>query len=519
VIATVYFAQFILETDLQYVIDSDISDEEILSEFVAARLPEKLVEQLRTYVSLTRSPFAVRSSSKLEDSSYQPFAGVYSTYMVPMVENKDQMLRMLGKAIKSVYASVFYSGSRTYIQTTANLLSEEKMAVVVQSICGSEHDGLYYPMLSGVARSVNFYPIGNEKPEDGIVNLAFGLGKTVVDGGNTLRFSPKFPKKILQLSDPKLALRDTQKSMYALDLRPGAFKISKDEGVNLAQPQVAETLASYPYPELVASTFSLENNRMVPGITAKGPRVVSFDAILKYGRYPLAQILSDLMEICRKELMCDVEIEFAADMHDADDGRWMGMKLLQVRPVGEFSDDKTTTIEKASESIQHIILKSGKGLGSGYAEGMDYIIHVPSGCFDSAKTREMAREISNLNERMKNEGANYLLIGPGRWGSSDPWLGIPVLWSEISEARMIVETAIPGFQIEPSQGTHFFQNITSLGVGYLTIDTVRGDGYIEESAISSLECLYDGEFVKLYKSPAGMTGFIDRKSNKAIVGY
>ena len=519
VIATDYFDQFILENDLQYVIDSDISDEEILSEFVAARLPEKLVEQLRTYVSLTRSPFAVRSSSKLEDSSYQPFAGVYSTYMVPMVENKDQMLRMLGKAIKSVYASVFYSGSRTYIQTTANLLSEEKMAVVVQSICGSEHDGLYYPMLSGVARSVNFYPIGNEKPEDGIVNLAFGLGKTVVDGGNTLRFSPKFPKKILQLSDPKLALRDTQKSMYALDLRPGAFKISKDEGVNLAQPQVAETLASYPYPELVASTFSLENNRMVPGITAKGPRVVSFDAILKYGRYPLAQILSDLMEICRKELMCDVEIEFAADMHDADDGRWMGMKLLQVRPVGEFSDDKTTTIEKASESIQHIILKSGKALGSGYAEGMDYIIHVPSGCFDSAKTREMAREISNLNERMKNEGANYLLIGPGRWGSSDPWLGIPVLWSEISEARMIVETAIPGFQIEPSQGTHFFQNITSLGVGYLTIDTVRGDGYIEESAISSLECLYDGEFVKLYKSPAGMTGFIDRKSNKAIVGY
>ena len=519
VIATDYFDQFILENDLQYVIDSEVSDEEILSEFVASRLPEKLVEQLRVYVSQARSPFAVRSSSKLEDSSYQPFAGVYSTYMVPLVENKDQMLRMLGKAIKSVYASVFYAGSRTYIQTTGNLLSEEKMAVVIQSICGSEHDGLYFPMLSGVARSVNFYPIGNEKPEDGIVNLAFGLGKTVVDGGNTLRFSPKYPKKILQLSDPKLALRDTQKEMYALDLKSGAFKISKDEGINLAHPQVAEILVSYPHPELVASTFSLENNRMVPGITAKGPRVLSFDAILKYGRYPLAQIISDVMAICRKELMCDVEIEFAADLQSGPAGPVLIMKLLQVRPVGEYADGTTTTIEKASESIPNVLLRSGKALGSGYSDGMNYIIHVPSSTFDSAKTRDIANIISGMNDKVKRMGGNYLLIGPGRWGSSDPWLGIPVLWNEISEARMIVETAIPGYQIEPSQGTHFFQNITSLGVGYLTIDTVRGDGYIDESALSKLDCIEETDFVKLYEAPEGLVGFIDRQSNKAIVGY
>ena len=519
VIATDYFDQFILENDLQYVIDSDVDDDEILSEFVAARLPEKLMEQLRVYVNLARSPFAVRSSSKLEDSSYQPFAGVYSTYMVPLVENKDQMLRMLGKAIKSVYASVFYAGSRTYIQTTANLLSEEKMAVVIQSICGTEHDGLYYPMLSGVARSVNYYPIGNEKPEDGIVNVAFGLGKTVVDGGNTLRFSPKFPKKILQLSDPKLALRDTQKDMYALDLRPGAFKISKNEGVNLAHPQVAEILAKFPNPELAASTFSIENNRMVPGIAARGPRVISFDAILKYGRYPLAQVISDLMELCKKELMCDVEIEFAADTFNNQNGQGLVLKLLQVRPVGELSDDKTTTIEKASESISNVILRSGKALGSGYTDTMKYIIHVPSATFDSAMTHQMAKEVTAMNEKLKDLGGNYLLIGPGRWGSSDPWLGIPVLWSQISEARMIVETAIPGYQIEPSQGTHFFQNITSLGVGYLTIDTVRGDGYIDEEAISKLECVENGQYVKLYKAPEGMVGFIDRSCNKAIVGY
>ena len=519
VIATDYFDQFIVENDLQYIIDSDISDEEILSEFVAARLPESLVEELRVYVSTARSPFAVRSSSKLEDSSYQPFAGVYSTYMVPLVENKDQMLRMLGKAIKSVYASVFYSGSRTYIQTTANLLSEEKMAVVVQSICGSQHNGLYYPMLSGVARSVNFYPIGSEKPEDGIVDLAFGLGKTVVDGGNTLRFSPKYPKKILQLSDPKLALRDTQKTMYALDLRPGAFKISRNEGVNLACPPVAEGLADFPHPELVASTFSIENNRMVPGVSANGPRVISFDSILRYGRYPLAQIIRDVLEICRKELMCDVEIEFAADTYEHLSGTGLVLKLLQVRPVGEFSEDSSTSIEKALEQVDKIILKSDKALGSGKFEGMDYIIHIPSASFDSAKTKAMAEEIAALNNKVKAEGKGYLLIGPGRWGSSDPWLGVPVLWSDISEARMIVESAIPGYQIEPSQGTHFFQNITSLGVGYLTVDTVRGDGSLDEDGISQLECIHDGEFVKMYKSPEGMTGFIDRSCNKSIVGY
>ncbi len=519
VIATDYFDQFILENDLQYVIDSDITDEEILSEFVSSRLPEELVEELRAFVDTTRSPLAVRSSSKLEDSSYQPFAGVYSTYMIPLAENRDQMLRMLGKAIKSVYASVFYSGSRTYIQTTGNLLSEEKMAVVVQSICGSEHNGLYYPMLSGVARSVNFYPIGNEKAEDGIVDLAFGLGKTVVDGGNSLRFSPKYPKKILQLSETKLALRDTQKMMYALDLRSGAFKISRDEGVNLAHIQIAEGLQHHSHPELVASTFSVENNRMLPGISAKGPRVISFDAILKYNRYPLAQILMDILEICKNELMCDIEMEFAADIEHKENGTRLNMKLLQVRPVGEYSSDTNISIEKVTEEMDNLLIKSTKALGSGHIDGIRYVIHVPSDTFDSAKTKEMAAEIAEFNNMVKKEGGSYLLIGPGRWGSSDPWLGIPVMWSDISEARMIVETAIPGYQIEPSQGTHFFQNITSLGVGYLTVDTVRKDGFVKEDIISQFEPVREGRYTRLYKAPDTMEGYIDRSSNEAVVGY
>ena len=519
VIATDYFDKFILDNDLQYVIDSEISDEEVLSEFVSSRLPEDLVEQLRVFIETARSPLAVRSSSKLEDSSYQPFAGVYSTYMIPLVENKDQMLRMLGKAIKSVYASVFYSSSRTYIHTTANLLSEEKMAVVVQSICGSQHGGFYYPMLSGVARSVNYYPIESEKPEDGIVNLAFGLGKTVVDGGNTLRVVPKFPKKILQLSEPKLALRDTQKMMYALDLRPGAFKISKNEGVNLAHSQVADMLADFPYPELVASTFSTENNRMVPGVSVKGPRVISFDAILRYGKFPLAQCIRDILEICRNELLCEVELEFAADVIPLSKGQEIVLKLLQVRPVGDYSDDANLSIADIEQSFCKTVVKSSKALGSGLFNDIRYLVMVSSSSFDSSRTNEMAVEIARLNKRLKEEGASYILIGPGRWGSSDPWLGIPVIWSDISEAKMIIETAIPGYRIEPSQGTHFFQNITSLGVGYLTIDTVIGDGIIDEETISTFECIEDNAFVKLYKAPEGLMGYIDRSSNESIIGF
>ena len=519
VIATDYFDQFILENDLQYVIDSEISDEEILSEFVASRLPEELVDQLRVFIESARSPLAVRSSSKLEDSSYQPFAGVYSTYMIPLVENKDQMLRMLGKAIKSVYASVFYSSSRTYIHTTANLLSEEKMAVVVQSICGSQHGGFYYPMLSGVARSVNYYPIGSEKAEDGIVNLAFGLGKTVVDGGNTLRVVPKFPKKILQLSEPKLALRDTQKTMYALDLRPGAFKISKNEGVNLAHSQVADMLSEFPYPELVASTFSSENNRMVPGVSVKGPRVISFDAILRYGKFPLAQFLKEILEICRNELLCEVELEFAADVIPSSKGQEIVLKLVQVRPVSDYSDDANFSTANIQETFTKTVVKSSKALGSGLFSDISHVVMVPASSFDSSKTKEMAAEIARLNRKLKEEGASYILIGPGRWGSSDPWLGIPVIWSDISEAKMIIESAIPGYRIEPSQGTHFFQNITSLGVGYLTVDTVIGDGIIDEETISTFECLEDNAFVKLYKAPEGFIGYIDRSSNESVIGF
>lgn len=515
VISTEYFDEFILENGLQYVIDSELSDDEILSEFVASRLPEGLISGLKTYLKTVDTPLAVRSSSKLEDSNYQPFAGVYSTYMIPHVDNKDMMLRILDKAIKSVYASVFYNGSRTYIQTTGNLQSEEKMAVVIQNICGSEHNGLYYPLISGVGRSVNFYPIGGERMEDGIVNVVFGLGKSVVEGGKTLRFSPEFPKKILQLSQPYLAMRDSQKMMFALDLRPGAFKISRNEGVNLAHIPVTEVIPDYANSNLVFSTYSAVNSRIVPGVEESGARIVSFDAILKYGKYPLAKALSEIMDICRKELLCEVEIEFAADV--APSGK-LSLKLLQVRPISSYSAEQEVNFDELKTSLRTLFFESGKALGNGFVNDVSHIVYIAPDKFNSLSTREIAAELAEINNTFKSRNEGYILIGPGRWGSSDPNLGIPVIWSDISEAKMIVEYSMPGFQVEPSQGTHFFQNITSLGVGYLSIDTVAGDGNVDFDALGGLDCEQAMKYAVVLHTEEPITAYIERNTNRALAG-
>lgn len=515
VISTEYFDEFILENGLQYVIDSELSDDEILSEFVASRLPEGLISGLKTYLKTVDTPLAVRSSSKLEDSNYQPFAGVYSTYMIPHVDNKDMMLRILDKAIKSVYASVFYNGSRTYIQTTGNLQSEEKMAVVIQNICGSEHNGLYYPLISGVGRSVNFYPIGGERMEDGIVNVVFGLGKSVVEGGKTLRFSPEFPKKILQLSQPYLAMRDSQNMMFALDLRPGAFKISRNEGVNLAHIPVTEVIPDYANSNLVFSTYSAVNSRIVPGVEESGARIVSFDAILKYGKYPLAKALSEIMDICRKELLCEVEIEFAADV--APSGK-LSLKLLQVRPISSYSAEQEVNIDELKASLGTLFLESGKALGNGFVNDVSHIVYIAPDKFNSLSTREIAAELAEINNTFKSRNEGYILIGPGRWGSSDPNLGIPVIWSDISEAKMIVEYSMPGFQVEPSQGTHFFQNITSLGVGYLSIDTVAGDGNVDFDALGELDSEQAMKYAVVLHTEEPITAYIERNTNRALAG-
>ena len=509
VIATEYFDRFILENGLQYVINSDIQDSEILSEFVSSNLPMELTEALRSFIRVVRTPLAVRSSSKLEDSYYQPFAGVYSTYMIPAVENEDQQLRLLSKAIKSVYASVYFAPSRGYITATGNVISEEKMAIIIQEICGSEQDGCFFPTLSGVARSVNFYPIGHERAEEGIAKIAYGLGKAVVDGEQVLRFSPEYPKHVLQTSTPDLAMRDTQQVMYALDLQPERFKTSLDDAVNLSRIPITEC-GRFPSFSKVVSTYDFENQRMVDSPIPEGPKVVSFAHILRYNTFPLAPIVKELLEVCTAEMKSSVEIEFAAEPSTGI------FNALQIRPIS--SDSLKADVDWRSIDTEGAFVNSSSALGTGWVEGIQDIIYLKADVFDKMKTREMAAELRELNARMRAEGRQYILIGYGRWGSSIPTLGVPVVWSDISETKVLVECSLPDFRVDPSQGTHFFQNLTSFNAGYVNVDpyTRQGDS-LDLSVLDALPAQEETPWMRLVHLEKPISACVDGRSGRAFL--
>ena len=511
VITTNYFDQFIHDNGLQYVINADLSDEEILSEFVSAALPQDLIQALRHFIHVTHRPLAVRSSSKLEDSYYQPFAGVYSTYMIPHTDNEDQQLRLLGKAVKSVYASVYYAASRGYIVSTGNVPGEEKMAIVLQEVCGETEGSYYFPVISGVARSVNFYPIGKEKPEDGIVKVAYGLGKVVVDGEQVLRFSPKYPKHVLQTSTVDLAMRETQQSMLALSLNPEKFKTSIDDAVNLERIPIHDC-DQFESLKMVASTYDRENMRIVDSCYPDGPRIVTFAQQLKFNTFPLAEIVRTLLDIAQQEMKCPVEIEFAVNLeHDPQI-----FHVLQIRPISADSLNAKVEWEKIDET--DAFLKSGNALGVGQIEDVQDIIYLRKEAFDIFKTREMAQTIREWNTRMRLEGKSYLLVGYGRWGSQIPTLGVPVQWSDISEAKVIAECSLENFRIEPSQGSHFFQNMTSFNVGYMNVDpwARSEDRYVEE-VLNALPAVEETELVRHVRLNKPLEMYVDGFANKAVV--
>ena len=512
VITTEYFDRFIVENGLQYVINADVSDAEILSEFVASVLPQELTEALRVFIRNVRKPLAIRSSSKLEDSYYQPFAGIYSTYMIPHTENEDQQLRLLSKAIKSVYASVYFASSRAYITATANVISEEKMAIVIEEICGSEDKGYYFPTLSGVARSLNFYPIGYERAEDGIAKVAFGLGKAVVDGEQVLRFSPKYPQNILQTSVPALAMRDTQQVMYALNLQPDKFKTSLDDAVNLEKIKIADC-GSFRNIKHVASTWDMQNMRMTDSSLVEGIKVITFAHILKYNVFPLAEILVELLEIAEREMKCCVEIEFAANLDRGD--KLNIFNVLQIRPIADGAAGAAIDWSKIDTS--NSIIYSESALGTGAVNDVCDVVYLRQENFNPASTEKIAEEVTRLNAQMREEGRGYVLVGFGRWGSSNPWLGVPVKWSDISEAKVIVECGLDNFRIEPSQGTHFFQNLTSFGVGYITVNPYIQDGSLDFERLNAMPAQYESEFVRVVRFEKPLEICIDGVGNKAIV--
>lgn len=492
VICTDIFDEFMETNELYPVALSDIEDEAILKYFLRASLPTRLIEDLMAFFEVVKGPIAVRSSSLLEDSHYQPFAGIYSTYMIPKLEDKYEMLRVLSDAIKAVYASVFYRDSKAYMTATSNLIDQEKMAVVLQEVAGNRYNDHFYPTLSGVARSLNFYPIGNEKAEDGIANIALGLGKYIVDGGQTLRFSPRHPHNILQMSTMDFALRETQTRYYALDLKNMTEQFSVDDSFNLLRLNLKDADADGAL-KYIVSTYDPYDQIIRDGYYPGGRKILSFVNILQHDVFPLADTLTQILSVGQTEMGRPVEIEFAMNI-DPKDPSQATFYILQIRPIvdnKEVMEEDLTLVEQTDT-----LLSSTSVLGHGLVNDVQDIIYVKTGAFSSSNNQLIAYEIEKMNRQFTGQEKSYVLVGPGRWGSSDSWLGIPVKWPHISNARVIVECGLENYRVDPSQGTHFFQNLTSFGVGYFTINPFKGDGWFDEEYLNSLPAVEETEYIR-----------------------
>ena len=513
VICTDIFDEFMETNELYPVALSDVDDETILKYFLRASLPARLIEDLVAFFDVVKSPIAVRSSSLLEDSHYQPFAGIYSTYMVPKLEDKYDMLRTLSDAIKAVYASVFYRDSKAYMTATSNLIDQEKMAIVLQEVVGNRYNDRFYPTISGVARSLNFYPIGNEKAEDGIANIALGLGKYIVDGGQTLRFSPRHPHNILQMSTMDFALRETQTRFYALDLKNLADQFSVDDSFNLLRLNLKDADADGSL-KFIVSTYDPYDQVIRDGYYPGGRKILSFVNVLQHEVFPLADTLDQILHVGQDEMGRPIEIEFAVNIDPQNLG-FATFYLLQVRPIvdnKEVMEEDLTLVEQ-----EDTILTSTSVLGHGIVTDVQDIIYVKTGAFCSSNNQSIAYDIEKMNRQFTGEEKNYVLVGPGRWGSSDSWLGIPVKWPHISNARVIVECGLENYRVDPSQGTHFFQNLTSFGVGYFTINPFKGDGWFDERYLNSLPAVEETEYLRHVRFDKPVVIKMDGKKSLGVV--
>ncbi len=514
VICTDVFSEFMESNKLYSIALLDIDDEEILKHFLKARLPKHLIADLFAFLGAISSPLAIRSSSLLEDSHYQPFAGIYSTYMVPYnAESKTQMLEMVTEAVKAVYASVYYRDSKAYMTATKNVIDEEKMAVVLQEICGNKYENRFYPSFSGVARSLNYYPIGAEKPEDGIANIAMGLGKYIVDGGTTLRFSPAYPHNVLQTSTLDFALRETQTFFNALDLSNMQFIPQVDDGFNLSKISVRDAEKDGTL-KFIASTFNVEDQTIYDGIYPGGRKIITFANILEHDVFPLANILSEVLSVSQLEMSRPIEIEFAVNLDYSSEKQHL-FYLLQIRPIidnKEFINEDIGTIP-----TEDAIITSTSTLGHGITNDIYDIVYVNHEMFSASNNRLIMYDIEKINKMLCSENRNYILVGPGRWGSSDEWLGIPVKWPQISNARLIVETSFSNYRIDPSQGTHFFQNLTSFGVSYFTINPHINDGSFDVDFLKEQPAAFETKYVRHVRFEKPLVIKIDGRKNIGVV--
>lgn len=514
VLCTDVFDQFMDQNNLYDIALSNASDQAILDAFLKAQLPDSYIEDFMVFFEATRSPIAIRSSSLLEDSHYQPFAGVYSTYMIPYLDDKQQMLHMLAAAIKSVYASVYYKSSKAYMAATANVIDQEKMAVVLQEVVGKTYADCYYPNISGVLRSINYYPIGDEKAEEGIASLALGLGKYIVDGGQTLRVSPQHPHQVLQMSEMDFALKDTQTTFYALDSQHVGTDFQVDDGFNIRKLKVkeADKHGSLNY---IASTFDPYDQVIRDGLYEGGRKIVSFAGVLQHDVFPLPEILQMSMKYCAEAMRRPVEIEFACNLNADRTGDFY---LLQVRPIVDSKQMLDEDVAAVPDS--QCLLRSHNSLGHGISDDITDVVYVKyDDQFSAMNNDRVAADIERINDAFLAAHNHYIIIGPGRWGSSDPWLGVPVKWPHISAARAIVEVALKNYRVDPSQGTHFFQNLTSFGVGYFTIDTnCPGEGgLLRKDLLDAMPAVEETPYVRHVRFDQPLKMMMDGMKQEGVV--
>lgn len=513
VLCTDVFDEFMDTNNLYQVALSDADDDTILKYFLKAKLPDRLIDDFFAFFDVVKSPLAIRSSSLLEDSHYQPFAGIYNTYMIPCLDDRYEMLRMLSDAIKGVYASVYFKDSKAYMQATSNVIDQEKMAVVLQEVVGNQYGDSYYPSMSGVARSLNYYPIGDEKAEEGIVNLALGLGKYIVDGGMTLRFSPYHPRQVLQTSEMEVALKETQTRFYALDLKNAGEEFSIDDGFNLLKLPVKEADKDGAL-RYIASTYDPCDQVIRDGLYPNGRKVITFANILQHDVFPLARILQLVLRYSEQEMRRPVEIEFAATLNRESE-KTGTFYLLQIRPIV----DATNVLEEDLMRIPEtdIVLRSNNSLGHGVIDDVCDVVYVKTDEYLPRNNPAIAAEIEQLNQQFLAAGRSYILVGPGRWGSSDSNLGIPVKWPHISAARVIVEAGLTNYRIDPSQGTHFFQNLTSFGVGYFTINAYMQDGLYNQAFLNAQPAVAESRFLRHVQFDRPLLVKMDGKKKVGVV--
>jgi hypothetical protein len=468
VLATDVFDQVMEANDLSALVSGSLSDEEIDQKLLTAEFPEDVIEKLRVFLSRVNHPLAVRSSSLLEDASHQPFAGIYRTFMIPNNSEKNSTrLGDLMNAIRLVYASTFQTDARSYLEQTPNRLEEEKMAVVIQQVVGRRHDNFLYPDISGVARSHNFYPTANLSAEDGVICAVLGLGKMAVEGGRCLRFSPERPLVTFESSTSRDYLNNAQRNFYALDLSSAAFSMT-DNGagyhdIKKLRLEVAHQHGTF---AKVGSVYSPRDYEIFHDAERPGVKLVTMAGLFGDENCRLPQAISFVLKTGQMSLACPVEIEFAATYHE-DSERPFELSILQIRPIVIESSSEFVDVERITRD--NALCISHQGLGHGSLGELRDLIYVKQASFDRSVTNEIADEIGTINVKLKKQNRSFILIGPGRWGSEDPCLGIPVSWSQISKVRCIVETPLTDIRVSPSQGSHFFQNITSFGIGYFTM--------------------------------------------------